>query len=288
MRAEEAAAGPDLTHVWFLNRFTDAVDLRRLVASGPVVAHVHDVRPHNRRLPDVLGDRLLRRMYTSGAHLTVHHEELRLRLTSEFGIDPAVIDVVPLVVRPVPTPPTPARDRVGDRVLFFGALRHNKGIDTLLQAVERADSAIRWEVMGRGEPALEESLQRAARRHPQLSVSIGHIDAATKAAAFDRADLVVLPYRAFESQSGVLHEAYAHGVPAVVTDVGALGPTVREDRTGVVVAPGDPDELADTIAALLSDDARRVALADATAAVAADRAPDRVAARLREVYGRLV
>lgn len=288
LRAAEIAGHPDLTHIWFLNRFTDAVDLPRLARTGRVVVHVHDVRPHNRRLPDVVGDRLLRRMYTSGAHLTVHHEGLREMLATGFDIDPARVDVVPHPVRsPVSPPPSPT-ERGGDRVLVFGTLRHNKGIDVLLRAIDGSDPAVRWEVMGRGEPGLEAAVRRAAEANPSLSATIGPIDEKAKAEAFDRCDLVVLPYTAFESQSGVLHDAYAHHVPVVVTDVGALGSTVHDDGTGEVIAPGDPEALRDIVAKLLTDAGRRDAMAGAAREIAATRSPARVAERLHEVYGRLL
>ena len=62
------------------------------------------------------------------------------------------------------------------------------------------------------------------------------------------------------------------GCRCVVSDVGALGETVREDRTGWVVAPGDADELAATL--LARDPRRRRPRRDAAAgdAVVAERA----------------
>ena len=54
----------------------------------------------------------------------------------------------------------------------------------------------------------------------------------------EEAALVVLPYREIES-SGVLATALGHGRPAVVTDVGSLGDTVREFEAGAVVPPED-------------------------------------------------
>ena len=53
----------------------------------------------------------------------------------------------------------------------------------------------------------------------------------------------------------MLQDAYAHHVPLVVSDVGALGETVRDDRTGWVVTPGDVDGLAATLLAAIRDDA---------------------------------
>jgi glycosyltransferase involved in cell wall biosynthesis len=51
---------------------------------------------------------------------------------------------------------------------------------------------------------------------------------------FAEASLAVLPYTNFHAQSGVLHLALSHGVPVVVTDVGALGEFVRQEQVGTV------------------------------------------------------
>ena len=61
---------------------------------------------------------------------------------------------------------------------------------------------------------------------------------------FDSCSLVVLPYVQFASQSGVLHDAVAYGIPAVATDFGAIGESIRSWGVGEVVQPGDPIDLA--------------------------------------------
>jgi glycosyltransferase involved in cell wall biosynthesis len=67
------------------------------------------------------------------------------------------------------------------------------------------------------------------------------------------AALTVFPYRSTESASGALATALGHGRPAVVTDTGALGDTVRDYDAGLVVRPGDPSALAEAIRRLLDD-----------------------------------
>src|SRR5207253_4105308 len=106
---------------------------------------------------------------------------------------------------------------------------------------------------GRGDADIEEELRRASDDDPRLHVEIGHASIPRKTELFRETSVVVLPYTSFASQSGVLHDAYAHGRPVVVTDVGALGDTVREDGTGLVVPPGDPVALGRAIASLLAD-----------------------------------
>jgi glycosyltransferase involved in cell wall biosynthesis len=58
----------------------------------------------------------------------------------------------------------------------------------------------------------------------------------------------------------VIVEAMALGVPVVATDVGGITEAVREGVSGTIVPPGDATALADTLATLLRDPARRARL----------------------------
>ena len=73
------------------------------------------------------------------------------------------------------------------------------------------------------------------------------------------ATVVVLPYRRIEA-SGVLADAVGNGRPAVVSDVGAIGETVRRFDAGEVVPPEDPGALAAACVRLLGDEGRRAAV----------------------------
>lgn len=52
-------------------------------------------------------------------------------------------------------------------------------------------------------------------------------------------------------------EAMAYGLPVVATDVGACAEAVRHEEGGLIVPPGDPAVLADALASLLDNVARR-------------------------------
>ena len=69
---------------------------------------------------------------------------------------------------------------------------------------------------------------------------------------FAAANVVALPYRA-ASSSAVLLNAYAHGLPVVATTVGAFPEMVEHGKTGMLVAPQAPSELADALITLLTN-----------------------------------
>lgn len=76
------------------------------------------------------------------------------------------------------------------------------------------------------------------------------------------ADVAVVP-SLYEPFGIVALEAMATGAPLVVSDVGGLGEIVAHGKTGLKVAPGNPEALAEAIATLLSSrrTARRLAAA---------------------------
>ena len=67
---------------------------------------------------------------------------------------------------------------------------------------------------------------------------------------FAAANVVALPYRA-ASSSAVLLNAFAHGLPVVATTVGAFPEMVQHGKTGLLVPPESPAELADALVTLL-------------------------------------
>ncbi len=286
-----SAGGYDVAHLIYLNPFTDAFDLRRLARKVPLVSSVHDVVPHQSRVPAPVERRLLQAQYDHAGMIVVHHDAVRRRLLAEFAVDPERVVMVPLpitVESDVADPWVAADDPV--RVLFFGTFRRNKGVEVLLDAIRalQGETDARFHFAGRGFPDVEAAVADAAARDDRITVEVGYATADRKRALYAGSDLVVLPYTSFASQSAVLQDAYAHHVPLVVSDVGALGETVRTDATGWVVPPADAPALAETLLVAIQDRKGRAAAAAAMARAAADRTPEQVGARLRTVYERAI
>jgi glycosyltransferase involved in cell wall biosynthesis len=135
----------------------------------------------------------------------------------------------------------------GEVVLFFGYVRHYKGLDTLLSAWPRVRTQRPVTLVVAGEfyedPAPYRRLAEAA---PGIRILDRYVPDTEVEALFKAADVVVLPYRT-ATQSGVTHAAYALGRPVITTDVGGLSETVKPGVTGLIVPPEQPAALADAV-----------------------------------------
>ncbi|MDT0306992.1 glycosyltransferase [Streptomyces sp. DSM 44917] len=147
-------------------------------------------------------------------------------------------------------------------VVCVGRLTRQKGQDVLLRAWPRVAARVpgaRLALVGDGpeRPGL------GAVAGPDVLLA-GHTEDAGP--WYAAADAVVLPSR-WEGMALAPLEAMAVGRPVVLTDVGGARETLPEGQAPhCLVPPGDPDALADALAALLLDPARRAALGRAAAA----------------------
>jgi glycosyltransferase involved in cell wall biosynthesis len=144
----------------------------------------------------------------------------------------------------------------GEVALFFGYVRHYKGLDLLLAAWPRVRAHRPVTLVVAGEfyedAAPYRARARAAGGDDAVRLLDHYLPDEEVEAVFKAADVVVLPYRS-ATQSGVTHVAYALGVPVILTDVGGLGETVRGEETGLVVPPESPEALAEAVLRFFTD-----------------------------------
>ncbi|HCP44424.1 MAG TPA: hypothetical protein DIU15_00080 [Deltaproteobacteria bacterium] len=136
-------------------------------------------------------------------------------------------------------------------VLAAGRLVPMKGFDILIESLARlpANDHIRTVILGEGEE--RESLQsqiQAAGLSDRVQLA-GFVS--NPAAAMARADLFVLPSR-WEPFGNVLVEAMSTGTPVVAARcAGGPNEILESGRWGKLVAPGDPEALAQALADVL-------------------------------------
>jgi glycosyltransferase involved in cell wall biosynthesis len=72
-------------------------------------------------------------------------------------------------------------------------------------------------------------------------------------AAYSALDFTVLPTTLPEGLGGVVAESMAMGKPAIASRFGGAVELIEDGVTGLLVEPGDPSDLAEAMAKLLSD-----------------------------------
>ncbi|GAB4091737.1 glycosyltransferase family protein [Flaviaesturariibacter terrae] len=149
-----------------------------------------------------------------------------------------------------------ARQHLGlandDRIiLFFGFIRHYKGLDLLLSAMAEAplkDSGIKLLVAGEfyeDEKEYQALIDNNGLRDRVLLHTRFMADAEIRYYICS-ADFIVQPYRS-ATQSGVTPLAYYFERPMVVTNVGGLPDLVPDHRCGIVCEP-EPLSIAEAVA----------------------------------------
>ena len=241
----------------------DQFFLKPLIRHLPVVLTVHDIKPHYERF--VSRASFIKRSLQIPHRLIVHYEDGKRQMADHWGICTDHIDVIPHGIIPLQNPPdlTAARKKLNlpsnyQIILFFGAIRPNKGLDILLKALEIIKSrnrrvllVIAGGLLGRFNFEPYSDIIKKADLSDYVQTFIHFIPEEEVDYFFAASNLVVLPYLKFEAQSGVLLRAYAHKKPVVVSNVGAMGELVNSDEVGLVFEPGDAEPLAEAIISIL-------------------------------------
>jgi glycosyltransferase involved in cell wall biosynthesis len=152
-------------------------------------------------------------------------------------------------------------------LLSVGRLVEKKGYDDLLAALARLPTGLFWRLVHIGGGPLADPLKHQAKElgldgriewrgaRPQPDVL----------AAYREADLFVLSAKTAKDGDrdglpNVLLEAQSQGMPCIATQLSGIPELIEQERTGLLVPPGDPEALAAAISGLICDPERRARL----------------------------
>jgi glycosyltransferase involved in cell wall biosynthesis len=179
-------------------------------------------------------------------------------------------------------------------VLFVGRLVEKKGVDDLIEAFSLLPSGIQartrlW-IVGSGE---QETALKAQSRELGLSDRTtfwGKIPNSELPDFYAAADLFVGPSVMAtsgdtEGQGVVFLEAFAARLCVLATRIGGISEVVESGKTGLLVEPRNPGQLADIIAKLLNDQDLRARLtSNAFEIVVAEYDWNNIAGSFEEIY----
>jgi glycosyltransferase involved in cell wall biosynthesis len=260
----------------------------------PLIYHVHSpaARDSTRRFQNWLNGRIETTALRQVTHVIAVSSSLA-RHMAQNGYDPDRLSVVPNGV-PTPNQRRGAVRPMGRWVLGTVALfRPRKGMEFLLEAVARLRELRRDVALVAVGPCESETYERRLRRTAAelgLNGAIRWTGLTTDVnAQLSRMDLFVLPSLFGEGLPMVVLEAMAAGVPVVATSVEGIPEVIRDRENGILVRPGQADQLVDAIRGIMDGRHDWQALRRSALQRHAERFSDRaMAAGVARVYGSLI
>jgi glycosyltransferase involved in cell wall biosynthesis len=157
-----------------------------------------------------------------------------------------------IVVKPNFVEPDPGGEVAqGGYALYAGRLSPEKGVPALLQAWRRLPKVPLY-IAGDG-PLLGQVRESAASEAARGNVRVlGRCCRADLFGLMRAARFLVTPSQCYENFPMVIAEAFACGLPVITSNLGATAEIVEHERTGLLVRPKDPADLAEKVAWLWS------------------------------------
>lgn len=229
-----------------------------------LVLMIHDVCPLDTRLRLFM----LPALYRLANKLVVFTQNAKAELIERYGICGAKITIVPQgsfrhLTQTHQYSMKSAREELripasGKVILSFGVLRKSKGQSNLVSAMPSVIRAIPEAILvvaGKSTRDEQDELENLISQlgiEDNVLLDARFIPDEELPVYFAAADLVALPYLS-SYHSSVLEVAYSFGKPIVASRVGGLIECVEEGKTGLLVTPGDVQELADSLICALED-----------------------------------
>jgi glycosyltransferase involved in cell wall biosynthesis len=163
-----------------------------------------------------------------------------------FGVDARRIRLLRNFVELEPAPPAAP----GGCVLYCGRLGREKGVLTLIKAVER-QSDVNLVIAGSGGEEATIGQYVREKQIPNVRL-VGFVSGEAKKQLFREASLCVVPSEWYENCSLSVLEAFAWGKPVVASRLGGLPEQVKPGFTGLLFEPGNVSDLGEKIRYLIA------------------------------------
>jgi len=257
-----------IIHVQFPFIFFDFYYLKKLKKNAKLILTVHDVLPHKYMINKNIDLYFIKKTYGVFNHYIVHSEQNKYELTNYFGINKEKISVVE---HGIEMPKRVNKEEIINFrkqynvpkskkiILFFGSIRENKGLGLLLKALAKIKKEDFFLIIaGKAQSKQLYTKYFEIIREKNLEENVLFLNRFINdneiPILFNISDFIVLPYRSFYSQSGVLITAVTYQLPVIVSDTGSMGDFVREHNIGKVFKPKSLKQLTENIKFFIEPD----------------------------------
>lgn len=228
------------------------------------------------------------------AELIVHNEICKNLLLKKLNSE-REIHVIPHgnYVDFLPVLPDKGSSNETFELLFFGQIKEVKGLDLLLKAMAELvheSAPVHLTIAGKvwkTDLDFYKNLISDLGLTTQISTHFHYIPNDEVASLFQKANLVVLPYRKIY-QSGVLLLSMSYGKPVLCSDLDAFKEIIIDKKNGFFFEQGNPEDLANKIRWIVQQRELLHAIKqNADLTIRKDFAWDNIARRTLNVYQRL-
>lgn len=208
--------------------------------------------PHNRRL--------YRNLFSRADLVLVLSEQWRRWIKEALGLT----EHIEVLYNPCPNVEIKLEQKQKE-ILFAGTVILRKGYDCLIRGFAKiAHKYEDWAVVIAGNGEIDKARAIAQECGVERQVEfLGWVSGTKKEEVFQRASVYCLASDGEGFPMGVL-DAWAYGIPCVVTPVGGLPDIVKNGENALVFPVGDADALASQLDRLLADEHLRKKIAEAS------------------------
>jgi glycosyltransferase involved in cell wall biosynthesis len=252
-KAKAMMAKADVVHVHFSVTGSTA---RKSVVAGmakkmgiPLILHAHgsDYREFFERQRGWMKRRILRFLGSADVFIALSES------WKDFYADVCGVDREKIVVlsNPIVCGEIPKRESAGPVYLFLGIMDERKGAMDLVKAFAKVSERVtdaKLIMAGNGDVDGVRKLTEELGVGNSSEIH-GWIDAAERNRLFKKANVFVLPsFR--EGVPMAMLESMAVGLPPIVTPVGGIPEVITDKKNGLLVEPGNVDEIAEAMLAM--------------------------------------
>src|SRR5687768_17064058 len=282
---------PTIFHIHFASRGST---LRKMIlaemvarAGRPLILHAHgsEFDQFHRRLPSAVRRNVNRTLQRANVFITLS-TQWRNFYVDECEISPSQVVVLPNPVR-VPSEVPDRSGRAEVQILKLGRLGERKGsydlVNAFLGLPEALRNRARLVLAGDGDV---EGVRKLAEPAGTRIIVHSWIDSHERDRLLAASDVFALPSRA-EGVPMALLEAMASGLPSITTPVGGIPDVFRDGIDGMMVKPGDVDQIRAAMIHFITDDAARLVAGRLAREQARQYDVHVYARRLAEIYQRI-